>query len=145
MNYSSHLVLSMLLKNTSHMWYSSLFEKELGDVYRGEGSILMLLWHKLEQLRCSVIFGLDFIQHYSRDDFTQFLLHFFLQMFFVVVGLWVVCRPSTPISSEFLMLSSVTSPLFLVHMLQGRPMILRFGGRNQAVGFSSTFFEPGRK
>lgn len=55
MNYSSHLVLSMLLKNTGHMWYSSIFQKELKDVYRGEGSILILLWHKLEQLHCSVI------------------------------------------------------------------------------------------
>lgn len=43
MNYSSHLVLSMLLRNTCHMWYSSIFQKELKDVYRGEGSILMLL------------------------------------------------------------------------------------------------------
>lgn len=54
MNYSSHLVLSMLLKNTCHM-YSYIFQRELKDVYGGEGSILMLLWHKLEQLHCSVI------------------------------------------------------------------------------------------
>lgn len=80
MSYRLHLVLSMLLKNTCHMWYSSIFQKELRDVYRGEGSILMLLWHKLEQLHCSVIFSLDFIQHYSRDNFTQSLLHFFLHM-----------------------------------------------------------------
>jgi len=33
----------MLLRNTSSMWYSSIFQKELKDVYRGEGSGGMLI------------------------------------------------------------------------------------------------------
>lgn len=48
------LVLSMLLKNTCHTWCSSIFQEELKDLYR-QGSIWMLLWHKLERFHCSVI------------------------------------------------------------------------------------------
>lgn len=98
MNYSSHLVLSMLLKNTCHMWYSSVFQKELQDVYGGEGSILTFPWHKLEQLRCSVMFSLGVIQHCSRDNFTQFLMHFFLQICCCCRrSCWFVCcSPSLP-------------------------------------------------
>jgi len=119
MNYSSHLVLSMLLKNTCHMWYSSIFQKELKDVYRGEGSILMLLCHKLEQLHCSVI------SVWISSIITQEIIlpsfycissfRFFIVV--ILVGLWVVCHPSTPVSGEFLMVGFVTSPVFLVHLL----------------------------
>lgn len=109
MNYSSHLVLSMLLKNICHMRYSSIFQKELPkDVYGGAGSILMLLWYKLEQLCCSVILV------WNSSSVTQGVIllslscisssRYFVIVVVIPVGLWVVCHASAPVSSEFLIL-----------------------------------------
>lgn len=107
-------MLSMLLKNTCHMWYSSIFQEEIKDVYREE-SILMLLWQKLEQLCCSVVLG------WVSSSISQGIippnlycissfrcLGVFDVEFLLVCGLFV--QPSAPISTEFLILDFVTSP-----------------------------------
>lgn len=142
MNYSSHLVLSMLLKNACRMWYSSIFQKELKDVYKGEGSILMLLWHKLEQLCCSVI-----LVWISSSITQEIILPIFIAFLpsdgFCCRSRWVVGGLSSLRShfkwapdSRLCDFIFVPSPCVAG---QGRPMMLCFGGEKSVCRLFTCF------